>query len=133
MLITELAENIRYFDRHGAVEIDRHFRDIALIHQGRQQMLQGLRTPNRKGRNQQHATTFGDTVNNFRQLLKRILGVVPAVAVSGLHQQQIQLRQWPRRFHQHIIETTDITRKADSFPFRFNDNAGGAENMTGRL
>ena len=67
MFVVMTMIDVRCIHRHRAIQVDRHIRDFAALHQACDMIHDALRTPHRKGRDQYGAATAKDPAQHRRK------------------------------------------------------------------
>ncbi len=121
MLGGELRVDLGRVHRHGAVDVDRHFREPSRLHELAEHERDLLSAPDREGGNQHHAAALEGGAEGLGDLIGERRLLVHPIAIGRFHDQDVAVGKIMRiAMQRHVIPTHvaaehDLERRSPRF------------------
>ena len=120
-------------DRHRAVEVDRHLRQLSAVDELVDRVQDRLRSPHGEGGHHQHASPAQGAASDLTQVLLQIgIGMI-AVPVRPLHHDPISRGRALRGRDQRSIVAAEVAGEEKPRALPCDRQAGCAQDVSGRL
>jgi hypothetical protein len=120
-------------DRHRAVEVDRHVRDVLALTQPGDMQHERLGAADGKGGNDDHAPAGGNAADDRCQLGFLVDRNVFPIAICGFADQDVTGGQGRRRIHQRLLLPSQVATEVQALALDVKADMGSAQDVAGRM